>query len=137
GFRPVVLLVSQLAGCGRGDPEAPALVGVEERPEHAGRVEARQAQPIDRPVQADQGGAVHVADDAVVLDRFVAHRLWPPVAVSSLASETQGKNSAATSTSPLGPKPRRTRDPRDSRGGNSLTSRRNRYQAAGAPDGRL
>src|SRR5262249_34941548 len=29
----------------------------------------------DRPVQADQGGAAHVADDAVVLDRLVAHRL--------------------------------------------------------------
>src|SRR5215813_12366696 len=79
GFRPVVLLVAQLAARGRGDPEAPALVGVEDGPEHAGRVEARQAEPIDRPVQADQGGAVHVADDAVVLDRLVAHRLRLPL----------------------------------------------------------
>ena len=77
GVRPVVLLLAQLAGRGRGDPEPPPLVGVEDRPEHAGRVEARQAQPIDRPVQADQGGAVHVPDDAVVLDRLVAHRLRP------------------------------------------------------------
>ena len=77
GVRPVVLLLAQLAGRGRGDPEPPPLVGVEDRPEHAGRVEPRQAEPIDRPVQADQGGAVHVPDDAVVLDRLVAHRPGP------------------------------------------------------------
>jgi hypothetical protein len=31
---------------------------VEKHPEHAGRVEARQTEPIDRPVQADLGGAL-------------------------------------------------------------------------------
>jgi hypothetical protein len=48
------LLAAQLAARGRSDPEPPALVGVENRSEHPGRVEARQAKPIDRPVQADQ-----------------------------------------------------------------------------------
>ena len=88
GFRPVVLLLAQLAGRGRGDPEPPPLVGVEDRPEHAGRVEARQAQPIDRPVQADQGGAVHVPDDAVVLDRLVAHRLRLPLPAAKVVRST-------------------------------------------------
>ncbi len=114
GFRPVVLLVAQLAGRGRGDPEAPPFVGVEDRPKHAGRVEARQAEPIDRPVQADQGGAVHVADDTVVLDRLVAHRRQPPVAISSPATQT--------------PRQKQCRDIRalvGRRGGTSLTRRSN------------
>ena len=69
-FRPVVLLVPQTFRR-RGDTESPALVRIENRAEDARRIEARQAQPIDRPVQPDQGGRPHVADDAVILDRLV------------------------------------------------------------------
>src|SRR5438105_15709038 len=71
GLRPVILLVPQAFRGGR-DAEAAALVRVEDRAEDAWGVETRQAQPIDRPVQPDQGGGPHVADDAVVLDRLVA-----------------------------------------------------------------
>ena len=35
----------------------------------------RQAAPVDGPVDADQGDGVQVADDAVGLDRLVAHDL--------------------------------------------------------------
>ena len=51
----------------------PPLLVVEDRGEHAGRVEARQAQPVDRAVHADQRRRPHVADEAVVLDRLVRH----------------------------------------------------------------
>ena len=52
--------------------EAAAGVGVEDRAEQAGRVEALGAEPVDRALVADERDRVQVADDAVVLDREVA-----------------------------------------------------------------
>ncbi len=52
----------------RADGEAPALVTIENGGEERRRVEARQAEPVDRPPFRDQGGAPAVADDGVVAD---------------------------------------------------------------------
>src|SRR5262249_49459331 len=57
-------------------PAVPRLA--EERGEARRRVEARQAQPVDRPVAADQRGALAVADQGVVLDPRVRHLLSGP-----------------------------------------------------------
>src|SRR5262249_32048820 len=38
------------------------------------------------PVQANQRGAVHVPDNAVVLDRLVAHRFRPPLPCEDVAT---------------------------------------------------
>ena len=67
GLGPVELLVSH-ALQGRRELKPPALGVVEDRREHAGAVEPRQAEPVDRPVQADQGGRLQVAEQGVVLD---------------------------------------------------------------------
>ena len=53
----------------RAELPAAVLVVAEEGREARGGVEARQAQPVDRAVGADQGGGVPVADHRVVLDR--------------------------------------------------------------------
>src|SRR5258705_2460461 len=52
----------------------PFLV-VEDRREDARRVKVREPTPVDAPVDANQGNGVQVADDAVGLDRLVAHDL--------------------------------------------------------------
>ena len=44
------------------------VVGAEQAGEAGGGVEARQAEPVDRAVAADQGAAAPVADQCVVLD---------------------------------------------------------------------
>ena len=59
-----------------------AAARVEDRAEEARRVEVRKAEPVDRAVEGDQGHRVQVADDAVVLDRRVAHATAPPPAGS-------------------------------------------------------
>ena len=66
---------SRLVGARRRDvdtertqPEIPRLA-VEQRPEHAGRVEARHAQPRDATVGRDQRTRVAVGEERVVLDR--------------------------------------------------------------------
>jgi hypothetical protein len=51
-----------------GDPPAAGLRPAEQRGEARRRVEARQTQPVDRAVAADEGGGLQVADDRVVLD---------------------------------------------------------------------
>ena len=59
----------------RGSPaerEVAAVTVVEDRGEHARRVEPRAAVPVDRPVGADQGGGSQIADQAVVGDRRIA-----------------------------------------------------------------
>jgi RNA polymerase sigma-70 factor (ECF subfamily) len=56
-----------LAG-GREQPAAVRRIA-EQRGEAGGRVEPRQAQPVDRSVLADQRRRLRVADDGVVLDR--------------------------------------------------------------------
>ena len=54
------------------DPEGPepevARLAVEQGAEHAGRVEAGEAQPVDRPVGRDQGAGVAVGQERVVGD---------------------------------------------------------------------
>ena len=52
----------------RTKPEIPRLA-VEQRPEHAGRVEARHAQPRDAPVGRDQRTRMTVGEEPKVLDR--------------------------------------------------------------------
>ena len=54
--------------------EASAAIGVEDRREHAGRIEVGQAQPVDRPVACDQRDGPAVPDRGVVTDRDVASR---------------------------------------------------------------
>ncbi len=55
-------------GC---DPESSALVPIEQRGEHAGRVESGEAEPIDRPVGCDEGRGLQVADQSVLGDERV------------------------------------------------------------------
>ena len=52
----------------RTKPEIPRLA-VEQRPEHAGRVEPRHAQPRDAPVGRDQRTRMTVGEEPIVLDR--------------------------------------------------------------------
>ena len=52
----------------RGEPPRAVVLVPEQLGEAGRRVEAGQAQPVDRPVPADQGRGVEVADDAVILD---------------------------------------------------------------------
>ena len=63
---------------GRPDLETPAFGVVQNRAEHARRVEVRQAEPVERAVLADEGGGPQVADDAVVFDRLVGHGAGGP-----------------------------------------------------------
>ena len=63
-----VELAHRVAVVHRRDPVEAALLGVEDRREHAGRVEARTAEPVDRAVGADERHAVEVADHAVLGD---------------------------------------------------------------------
>src|SRR3990172_7046844 len=60
------------SGRTRRDPEVAASLRVKNRGEHAGRIEVREATPIDRTVRAYQGDAVKIADHSVILDRHVA-----------------------------------------------------------------
>ncbi len=46
-----------------------AGVAIEQRREGAGGVEARQAEPLDRAVEGDEGGGVAVGEEAVAADR--------------------------------------------------------------------
>ena len=57
------------AGLGRPDQPATVVGAAEQGGEAGGGVEAGQAEPVDRPVLADQGGGAGVADHGVVLDR--------------------------------------------------------------------
>ena len=59
--------VATTSSAGAEQPAA-VLRGAEQRGEAGGGVEARQAQPVDRPVLADQGGRAPVTDQCVVLD---------------------------------------------------------------------
>ena len=68
----IVDVVEVAAGRGvladRAELPAAVVLGAEEGREAGGGVEARQAQPVDRPVPADQRRGVPVADQRVVLD---------------------------------------------------------------------
>ena len=70
--RRVARMRRRAAG-GRDPPEAVLLV-TQEPGEARGRVEMRQAQPVDGAVDAHQGCRVEVSDDGVILDAL-AHGL--------------------------------------------------------------
>jgi hypothetical protein len=53
---------------GRGDPPVPVALVAEQGREAGAGVEAGQAQPVDRAVEAHQGRRLGVGDDRVVLD---------------------------------------------------------------------
>jgi hypothetical protein len=72
GVRPIELLARD-AVRDRGDLEASALLVVEDRRKDARGVEAWQTQPVYRTVHPDQGRAVQVTDDPVVLYRLEGH----------------------------------------------------------------
>src|SRR5690606_39212836 len=54
-----------LVGGGGGYAPCPVLLRTEQGRERGRRVEAGQAQPVDRTVIADVGASLHVADQAV------------------------------------------------------------------------
>ncbi len=68
GVRQVDLLVAHVVAEARRDPELAALLGVEQRREHRGGIEARPAQEVDGAAEIDEAHGVHVADDAVMFD---------------------------------------------------------------------
>ena len=71
GLGPVELLGRHVVSPKRNLEEA-AVLGVGEAGKNARRVESGQAAPIDRPVGADEGHGVHVADEAVVLNGAIS-----------------------------------------------------------------
>src|SRR5438094_84191 len=78
---------------GRREQPASVLLVAEERGEARAGIEAREAQPVDGPVAADEGGGLGVADERVVLDA-TGHRA---------RSVTRVGDSAATSTASAAP----------------------------------
>jgi hypothetical protein len=76
--RPRAVAAAGLAHLARGchAPVSVPLVA-EQRGEARGRIEARQAEPVDRSVPADQRRRLHVADQAIVLDEH------PPTILSA------------------------------------------------------
>ena len=87
----------------RLQPERAAALGVEDAREHRGRVDVRQAQPVDRAVAGDQRGRATVADERVVADRRVAvdalhGRILPTSAPWGAAS---GETSARSRREPV------------------------------------
>ena len=76
GVRPVKLLVRHPV-LGGSNLEPPSLVMVEDSGEHAGGIKVGQAQPIDRPIRPHQGGRAHIADEAMIFDGLIRHRLTP------------------------------------------------------------
>ncbi len=67
-----------LGGLGRCDAPVAVLPVPEERGEAGGRVEARQAQPVDGPVAADEPAGHQVADDRIVFDGLCHLCAFPP-----------------------------------------------------------
>src|SRR5215208_2956352 len=53
---------------GRRDQPPPVTLVAQQRGEAGPRIEAREAEPVDRAVAADQRGRVRVADERVLLD---------------------------------------------------------------------
>ena len=66
----------------RREPEE-ARLAVEQAAEHAGSIEARHAQPIDRSVRCDQSARVAVREEAIVRDRRERRprngAVWAPI----------------------------------------------------------
>src|SRR6266436_6270046 len=87
----------------RRDLESPAALHVDEGREDTRRVEVGQTEEVDRAVQAHEGGAVEVADDAVFADGVVAacHRwtsLTPRATGSSPGSDTSDESTKISVT---------------------------------------
>ena len=73
--RVAAVLSSCRAELARGLDRPVAVLRVaEERGEQRSRVEARQAEPVDRAVAADERGGLQIADEPVVLDRRAIDR---------------------------------------------------------------
>ena len=68
-----IQLPGDVAVLGGSDPEVPAALGVEQRSEHARRVKARTAEPVDRAVGRDERSCLQVADQPVIRDQGVVH----------------------------------------------------------------
>ena len=79
------------------DPEGPepeeAGFAVEQAPEDAGSVEARNAQPVDRPVGSDERARVAVGEEGVVLDRRERRRRGGTLRPSALRRRLFGHDS--------------------------------------------
>lgn len=57
----------------RRDLKAAAFFVVEQGGKDAWRIKAREAEPIDRALHADERNRPHVADDAVIFNRLITH----------------------------------------------------------------
>ena len=81
------------------DPERPeperAGSAIEQRPEHAGRVEPRHAQPVDRAVGRHQRAGVTVREERVVGDRRKRRRRCGASAWTAAAPVRRGASSAS------------------------------------------
>jgi hypothetical protein len=73
GVRQIQLL-GHRERVGGSDPVEPATAAIQQRPEHARRVEPLGAVPVDRPVGTDQRRAAQITDDPVLGNRqMVGH----------------------------------------------------------------
>src|SRR5437667_7302245 len=69
--RLVKLFAFRGVRCG-SDLEAAALEIIQNSGEHAGRVESRKAEPVDRSVLTDQRGGLQIAYDSIIVDRLIS-----------------------------------------------------------------
>ena len=75
-----IQLLGRVAGSARADPEMPAPLLVEQRPEDGRRVDPRAAEPVHRAVGGDQGRGLQVTDQPMVGDRRIGLHNGPPLA---------------------------------------------------------
>src|SRR5262249_41085558 len=72
GFRQVKLAYSSIVECGLNLKAAATLI-IKEGYKHRRRIETRIAEKINRTINAHEGERAHIADHAVVFNRFEAH----------------------------------------------------------------
>ena len=127
----------------RSELERPAALGVEQSGEDGVGIEARQGEPIDRPVAGDERTRPPVPDQGVVLDRRVAvdplHGLnyrcpkWcaagnePNTSAPFATSFASGTSDSNSSTSTFWFRPLRSNLPRARINGSARTSGRKRW----------
>src|SRR5258706_6351050 len=70
--RPIKLLMRNVAGA-RGDSKKSSLLRIQDRAEHAGGIESRKTEPIDRAVFPDKRGSAKISNDSVILNGLVGH----------------------------------------------------------------
>jgi len=99
GSENILLVGSTSRGPARRwcQPPPAGIGGVEQGGEARGGVEVRQAQPVERPVPADQRGGVQVADDGVVLD--ARHAQQPARSSTTFTSSCRRANPCWKSSS--------------------------------------